>query len=128
MNQTRKLYSKILNGIKPTDANLGEQVRAADELKSLLEHNGYKRVQRFIETQRLGSNQYAVKETTSINVFSLPWIFNTFVKWLGVQLENRAYNRIETYIKVTIDRGDKAAIQLARAEQKRQEQENARQQ
>ncbi len=128
MNQTRKLYSKILNGIKPTDANLGEQVKAAEELKSLLQHNGYKRVQKFMETQRLGSTQYVEKETHSISVFSLPWLFNTFIKWLGVMFENRAYNRIETYIKVTIDRGDKAAIQLARAEQKRQEQENARQQ
>ena len=129
MNRTRQLYSKILSGIKPDEATNAERIAAAEDLKALLQHNGWKRVAKFIDSQKQGSTQYVEKETRSINIFSFPWLFNTFIKWLAIMLENRAYNRIETYISITIKRGEEAAIKVAKAQAKAEEQEkNAQQQ
>lgn len=128
MNRTRQLYNKILRGVKPDIIGDGEKIAAANELKSLLTHPGYRRVQKFIDTQKLGSSQYVEKETRSINLFSFPWLFNTFIKWLAIMLENRAYNRIDTYIKVTIKRGEEAEERVAKEEARAKAQQQNEQQ
>lgn len=54
------------------------------------------------------------RETLNIGLVSILWVFNTFIKYLFVLLENRAYNRIDTYIKTTIQNGQRYAEQRAK--------------
>lgn len=124
MNFTRQIYRKIIGGARPTEEKQDDIIAASRDFKNMLKHPGYLRLQKFIETQRQGTQQYMQHEATSINAFSFVWLFNTFIKYLGVLLENRAYNRIDTYIRVTIERGEKAAVERA----KREEKENAKRQ
>ena len=118
MSLTREFYKKVLQGSRPDEAKIDDTIGAAEDFKNLLQTSGYKRLKRFIDTQRLGSQQYLQKESSSISLFSFPWLFNTFIKYIAVLLENRAYDRIETYINVTIQKGEQYAKERAKREEK----------
>jgi hypothetical protein len=108
-----------MSGVKPDETKTDDIIQASVDLKNMQQTAGWKRLERFMETQRAGTTQYMQKEANLINVLSLVWLFNTFIKFLAVLWENRAYNRIDTYIKVTIARGEQYAAKKMK-EQERQ--------
>lgn len=71
-----------------------------------------------METQRKGTQAFMEQETSkSINVVGLAFVFNTFIKWLFASLEGRAYNKIKTYIEVSIQNGEKSKQKLAKLQE-----------
>ncbi len=114
MDRTRQFYQRLLQGHKPSQAKQDEIITASHNLKNVLEHPGYKLIDKFMTTQKEGSAQYLTNETRNINFFSLPWLFNTFLKYLGVMFEQRAYDRIRNYITITIQKGEEYERQRAK--------------
>lgn len=80
----------------------------------MLKHPGYKRLDAWIRTQQEGTKQYMEHEVRAVNLFTLLTLVNLFVKYLFFLQENRAYNKIRTYIAVTIAKGEQHAKQRAR--------------
>lgn len=114
-NRTRNLYKKILQGNKPSEVDIDRMIEMGRALESLKKHNGWAYVEDFIKRQRVGTHQYMEKEVGVIRIFSLPWLFSTFLKYLGMLFENRAYTKINNYMEVSIQNGRKQAARRARA-------------
>lgn len=90
----------------------------ARHLQNLQKHPGWKLVEEFIATQKEGTHAFMDTETSkSINAVGLIFVFNTFVKWLFASLEGRAYNKIKTYIEVSIQNGEKSRQKLAKLQE-----------
>lgn len=106
---TRDLYKKVMGPLRPSEAKMDDLIQASIDLKNMIQTPGWRRVAHFMTVQRQGTQQYMERETTLVNAFSLVWLFNTFIKYLGVLLENRAYNRIDSYVRITIARGEEQA-------------------
>lgn len=72
-------------------------------------------------TMSLGGHQLMQYETQNINTISLLGFFNHFLKYIVLTYENRAYTKIRNYINVTIQKGDKYAAELAKAQENQSE-------
>ena len=114
LNKSRQLYQRILQGNKPSSNQIDDTITAANELKNLLKHPGWKRVSAWVERQEEGSKQYMQHEVQGFSAFTLVTFFNLFVKYLFFLQEHRAYNKIRTYIAVTIAKGEDYARKRAR--------------
>lgn len=109
LNQTRQLYRKILQGHKPTEAQQNEVMQGTKDLKALLDHPGWKIVDRFMKTQQEGTHQHMERQVGSVNLITMLGFFNTFVKYIFMLYENRAYNKIRNFIKISIMKGEQYA-------------------
>lgn len=110
------MYRKILEGRQPSESKQLDTIAAANELKVMIDGPGWKRVETFMETMSLGGHQLMQYETQNINGISLIAFFNNFIKYIVLCYENRAYNKIRNYIKITIQKGAKLAEERAKAE------------
>lgn len=114
MDRTRRLYRTLLGSPRQSEVQDLEIIAAGEELSRLLEHPGYKRLSKWMENQRQGTHQAMEREVTDVNGFTLFTLGNTFIKYLFRLMENRAYNKIDTYIQVTIQNGKQHAEKRAR--------------
>lgn len=118
LNRTRQLYKRIVEGKQKTENDFLRDIERARHLQNLTKHPGWKMVEEFMETQRKGTQAFMEQETSkSINVVGLAFVFNTFIKWLFASLEGRAYNKIKTYIEVSIQNGEKSRQKLAKLQE-----------
>lgn len=72
-------------------------------------------------TMSLGGNQLMQYENQNINAISLLGFFNNFLKYIVLTYENRAYTKIRNYINVTIQKGEKYAAEIAKAQENQSE-------
>lgn len=92
----------------------------SEELKALLAQKGWKRVEKWIQRQDEGGQKHLESEQTVLNTWGLLKFFNMFLRYLMFTHEKRAYNKLKTYITVTIQKGDDYARRRAReAEQQK---------
>lgn len=116
-NRTRSLYHKLLQGNKPTDADIDRTIEMGRKLENLQRHPGWKYVAEFMEHHTEATHEYMSRETSVVSVLSLPWLFSTFLKYLSMLFENRAYRKITTYMEVSIQNGRKHATRRARSQE-----------
>lgn len=115
INRTRQLYRKITERV--TEAKMLEAIQVGNDLKSLKEHKGWKKIESFIDRQEKGGDELLIQEIGTINLLSIPKIFNTFLKYLYVVMERRAYRKIQSYIRISIATGEKYAKRREKAEE-----------
>lgn len=70
--------------------------------------------------QETGMQQFMDHETQVVGLWSILKVFNTFVQYLMVLHEHRAYTKLRTFIAMTIKRGDEYAEQRAKLEERRE--------
>lgn len=115
LSRTREAYKNLTT--KVGEKEILDTIQAGEDFKSLLEHNGWKRVENFIVRQRAGSEQLLDVDLgvlSAINIFKL---FNTFLKYLYILQERRAYKKIQNFVRITIQTGEKYAAKRAKAEE-----------
>jgi hypothetical protein len=113
LNKTRQLLSKAL-GRPQNLAEKAKVMETARNLKNMQKHPGWEAVHDWIDTQRTGAKDALDINFAHINLLTLPLFFNSFLKYFFVILELRAYKKIDTYIRITIQRGDKYAAEAAK--------------
>lgn len=116
LNRTRRLYRKILEGRQPSEAKKQKAIAASAEFKALIESPGWKRLDEWMDTMSLGGHELLQYENRNINSLSLFSFFNNFLKYIALTYENRAYNKIRKYLEISIQKGDKYAEEIAKAE------------
>lgn len=120
LNQTRQAYNKFIN--KASEGEISDAIQAAEDLKSLREHNGWKRLEAFMQEQSKQADDMLSAELGSIKLISFPRLFNYFLKFLYVVQERRAYRKIDAFVKIRIERGEKYAARRAKAEEAKRKQ------
>lgn len=113
--RARQIYRDKIK--KQSIGDVEDSIQAAEDLKALREHNGWKRIERFIEQQREGSEQLLDIELGSIRALTLSKIITSFFKYLYINQERRAYKKIANYMRVTIQKGEQNAQRRAKAEE-----------
>lgn len=116
-NRTRSLYRQLLQGNKPTDADIDRTIEMGRRLENLQRHPGWKYISDFMTHHTEATHEYMSRETAVVSVLSLPWLFSTFLKYLSMLFENRAYRKITTYMEVSIQNGRKYAARRARTQE-----------
>jgi len=112
--RARQAYRNLTK--KQDERETLDTIQASVELKSLLDHKGWLRVERYMERQREGSEQLLDIDLGSLSIINIPKLFNTFLKYLYVVQERRAYKKIRTFVRLTIQTGEKYAAKRAKAE------------
>lgn len=121
LSRTRQLYKKILETRGQSEDDLLRSMERGKHLENLTKHPGYKLLTEFMDKQQEGTHAFMEQEAQKgINVIGLAWLFNAFVKYLFFLQENRAYNKVRTFIKVTIENGEKSRQKLAKREAQRE--------
>lgn len=122
--RARQIYRDKIK--KQSVGDVEDSIQASEDLKALREHNGWKRIERFIEQQRNGSEQLLDVELGSIRVLNLNRIIAAFFKYLYINQERRAYMKIQNYIRVTIQKGELNALRRAKAEEDKSQKQTTR--
>lgn len=91
----------------------------SEELKAVISQKGWKRIERWIERQDEGGQRHLESEQTVLNAWSLIKFFNMFLRYLMFTHEKRAYNKLKTYIQVTIQKGDDYARRRAKEQERK---------
>lgn len=120
INKTRELYRKLLKGHKLDSKQVADVIQGGKDLKNLQKHPGFARLQRFISEQKVGSEELLEQEMGSVHVISIIRFFTTFLKYFMIVAERRAYRKIENYINLSIQRGQK----YEEAQRKQEERES----
>ena len=114
LNPSRRLYQRILQGNRPSEQQISDTITASNELRNLLRHPGWKRVDKWIAIQEEGAKQFMQTDVDRFSVFTLLTFFNSYIRYLFFLMEHRAYRKVRTYITVTIQKGEAYARQRAR--------------
>ena len=114
LSPSRRLYQRILQGNRPSEQKISDTIIASNELRNLLRHPGWKRVDTWIATQEEGAKQFMQADVDRFSVFTLLTFFNSYIRYLFFLMEHRAYRKVRTYIAVTIQKGEAYARQRAR--------------
>ena len=77
---------------------------------------GWKHLESFMEKSRIGTHAYMEKEVQAVSTFTIATLFSTYAKYLMMLFENRAYNKIKTYVRVSIQTGQRFKEEQARRE------------
>lgn len=107
------MYHKIVNYNKPTQSYKDKTIAAAKDLKALKKHPGWKLIEEFVNKQREGQDAHMQRDVQLRNA-SLIGFINSFFKHMYFLQENRAYFKIDNYIRVTIENGEKYAEEKAK--------------
>lgn len=108
------MYRDVL-GKKP-ESEILDTIQAAEDLKNLRKHNGWTRIEKFMSRQEEGANEVLDVDISTITLLSIPKLFNSFLKYLYIVMERRAYRKIRNFMRVTIQNGEKYAERRAKAE------------
>ena len=111
----RQLYKDVIG--KGNEVRNLETIQAGEDLKSLKENKGWKRIEEFIKKQEDGSDALLNAELGTITILALPRIFNTFLKYMYIVMERRAYRKIRNFVRISIETGEKYAQRRAKAEE-----------
>lgn len=79
-------------------------------------HPGWIDLHEWIDIQKEGARDVMKIEFSHIGLITIPRFFNSFLRYFFIVLEIRAYDKIDNYIRISIQRGDKYAEELAKRE------------
>lgn len=82
-------------------------IKASDELEQLTKHPGWVHVVSFMAKNKTITHSLMEKEVAVHGAWTIVKLVNTFCKYLMLLFENRAYNKIQNYVDVTINTGKK---------------------
>ena len=116
--QPRRLWDRLHKANNPEQ--ISDTINASQQFKKLIETKAWKRIEEWMEKQEIGMSQFMEHETQVVGLWSIIKVFNTFVQYLMVLHEHRAYTKIKTFLAMTIKRGDEYAEQRAKFEKQKQ--------
>lgn len=116
LSQSRNLMQRVLSKNKPSPEQINDAIKRGEELEALMKMPGWKHIEKFIEANRAGTHAYMEKEVTAVSTFTIASLFSTYAKYLMLLFENRAYTKIKTYVRVSIQSGQKFKAQQAERE------------
>ena len=118
LNRTRQLLQKL---VRPNNtARIDEIISRGNSLRNLQKHAGWAQISEYMDTQRKGSDALLDRDLTSINVITIFSFINSFLKYFLVLGERRAYRKIETFIRISIENAKKYE-EIRRKQQEREE-------
>jgi len=104
----------MLDRNQPSPAEQARAIKIGQELKAMAGNPGWKHVLEFMENNRLGTHAMMEREVATIRGWTIVSLFGAFAKYLMLLFENRAYNKIKTYVEVSIQKGDQIAATRAK--------------
>lgn len=118
--QPRRLWDRLhQSGNKE---QIADTINASQQFKKLIETKAWKRVDEWMGKQETGMRQFMEHETQVVGLWSILKTFNTFVQYLMMLHEHRAYTKLKTFIAMTIKRGTEYEEQRAKLEERREKQ------
>lgn len=125
VSRTRQLYKAITQGNRPDERKIRDTIQASRDFQNLQKTAGWKRLDEWIEKNRTGTHEFMEHEVSGrVSVWTMVGLFNTFVRYLFLLQENRAYSKIRTFMQITIEKGE----QYAKEQQRRDEQQKQKDQ
>lgn len=118
LNQTRKFYSKILGKQRPSKNDVEQIIQMGEAFKELIKSPAWRSIEGFMERQREGTRDYMDYDLGNVNAMSVAKFFGAFLKYFLFIGENRAYKKLEKFIDVTIENGNRYAAQQAKDAEK----------
>lgn len=115
ISKTRQAYKSITG--RHGDADITKSIQVAEDLKTLKDNKGFQHVEEFIKRQMEATDQVLDVDLSVITLLSIPKLFNSFLKYLYIIMERRAYRKIKNYIRISIQTGEKYAARRAKAEE-----------
>ena len=116
--QPRRLWDRLHKANNPEQ--ISDTINASQQFKKLIETKAWKRIEKWIGKQEIGMSQFMEHETQVVGLWSIIKVFNTFVQYLMVLHEHRAYTKIKTFLAMTIKRGDEYAEQREKFKKQKQ--------
>lgn len=110
------MYRKMLERNSLSPAEEARVIRMGSELEVMTKNAGWQHVLEFMEKNKAGAHSMMEKSTTNLSAWGFLSIFNAFAKYLMVLFEIRAYNKIKTYVDITIENGKRHASARAKRE------------
>ena len=123
MNPTRKFYQYLTRGNKPTEEQILQIISTGEDFKNMTKTRAWKRIQAWIETMDKGGSEYLHGEVRNVSALGLLSIFNTFIKFLFVSAEMRAFKKLMTFVDTTIQKGEQENAKLQARQNKDKEKE-----
>ena len=111
--RAREIYNQKIK--RQTEGEISDSIQLAEDLRALSEHNGWRRIQMFMARQKDGSEELLDHEMGTISMLSIPRLFNSFLKYIYILSERRAYRKINNYIRISIQKGELNAAKRAKA-------------
>jgi dephospho-CoA kinase len=108
LNKVRQRLTEAI-GRTNTNAQKAKTIKLGHDLRNMQKHPGWIALHEWIETQKEGARDALDRSMGHINLITIPLFFNSFLKYFFVLLEIRAYKKIDTFIRITIERGDRYA-------------------
>ena len=113
-----RLWDRLHKANNP--AQISDTINASQQFKKLIETKAWKRIEEWMGKQEIGMSQFMEHETQVVGLWSIIKVFNTFVQYLMVLHEHRAYTKIKTFLAMTIKRGDEYAEQREKFKKQKQ--------
>lgn len=103
LNKTRQLLQKLAR--PNNEPKITEVIERGNSLRNLQKHPGWVHVNKFIEDQKVGSDDLLDRDLTRINLITIFSFLNSFLKYFLIVGERRAYRKIQNYMRISIERG-----------------------
>lgn len=115
LNRARQIYKEKIK--KQAPGGIAESIQAASDLKVLIDNPGWKRIEEFMDLQKKGSDELLERELGSINLLNFYRIVTSFLKYLYINQERRAYIKIRNFIRISIQKGEQNAERQRKTEE-----------
>jgi len=93
---------RLLTKTKQTPKQLDDAIQLGKDLEDMMKHKGWKHIEAFMAQARIGTHTMMEKEVQAVNSFTAVSLIGAYAKYLMLLFENRAYNKIKTYVSVSI--------------------------
>ena len=113
-----RLWDRLHKANNPEQ--ISDTINASQQFKKLIETKAWKRIEEWMGKQEIGMSQFMEHETQVVGLWSIIKVFNTFVQYLMVLHEHRAYKKLKTFISMTIKNGDEYEKKRAEFEKQKQ--------
>lgn len=119
MNQTRKLYLQRMLPRKQSEPEVDKAIADGKAVLAFRETRVAELLENFIEEQRSGQSLYLQTEIGSLTGLGWFKFFNTFLKFVYMLQENRAYRKLEAYLDDIERKGVKYERERQKAAERR---------
>jgi len=113
-----RLWDRLHKANNPEQ--IADTINASQQFKKLIETKAWKRIEEWMGKQEIGMSQFMEHETQVVGLWSIIKVFNTFVQYLMVLHEHRAYKKLKTFISMTIKNGDEYEKKRSEFEKQKQ--------
>jgi len=111
-NPTRQFYQRLIRSNKPTPDQILQIISTGEDFKNMTKSRAWKKIVEWIETMDKGGSEYLHGEVRNVSTLGLFSIFNTFIKFLFVSAEMRAFKKLMAFVNTTIQKGEQENAKL----------------